>query len=345
MFNKKRLSVLLSITLALSLTAVGCGTKSSATTDKPATAVAPIIVKFSHVVTADTPKGKAANKFKELLEQKTAGKMKVEVYPSSQLYGDKEELEQIQANNVQIIAPSITKLVGLNPKIQYVDLPFLFPDNKAVYKFWASDANKALMNSFDKFSLKGLAMWPNGFKQFTDNKRPLLAPEDFKGLKFRTQAGKVLEAQFKGLGAGSATIAFGETYAALQQGTVDGQENTFNNIDTQKYQEVQKYLSITNHGRLDYIVLINNTFFNGLAPDLQKAVLESMAEATKFEIEQAELLDKASLENLKKGGKMQITELTKEQLGVFQKLMEPIYTQFESMISKEVIDAAKNASK
>ena len=346
MFNKKRLSVLLSITLALSLAAVGCGSKPSATTtDKPTTAGAPIIVKFSHVVTADTPKGKAANKFKELLEQKTAGKMKVEVYPSSQLYGDKEELEQAQAGNVQIIAPSITKLVGLNPKIQYVDLPFLFPDNKAVYKFWDSDANKALMNSFDKFSLKGLAMWPNGFKQFTDNKRPLLAPEDFKGLKFRTQAGKVLEAQFKGLGAGSATIAFGETYAALQQGTVDGQENTFNNIDTQKYQEVQKYLSVTNHGRLDYIVLINNTFFNGLAPDLQKAVIESMAEATKFEIEQAELLDKASLENLKKGGKMQITELTPAQLGVFQKLMEPIYTQFESMISKEVIDAAKNASK
>lgn len=346
MFNKKRLSVLLSITLALSLTAVGCGTKPSAnTTDKPAATVAPVIVKFSHVTTADSPKGKAANKFKELLEQKTAGKIKVEVYPSSQLYGDKEELEQCQAGNVQIIAPSITKLVGLNPKVQYVDLPFLFPNNKAVYKFWESEANKALMNSFDKFSLKGLAMWPNGFKQFTDNKNPLLTPEDFKGLKFRTQAGKVLEAQFKGLGAGSATIAFGETYAALQQGTVDGQENTFNNIDTQKYQEVQKYLSVTNHGRIDYIVLVNNTFFNSLAPDLQKALQESMAEATKFEIEQAELLDKASLDNLKKGGKMQVTELTPAQLGVFQKLMDPIYAQFESVISKDVIDAAKNASK
>ncbi len=346
MFNKKRLSVLLSITLALSLTAVGCGSKPSpATPDKPAEVVAPIIVKFAHVVTAETPKGKAANKFKELLEQKTAGKMKVEVYPSSQLYGDKEELEQAQAGNVQIIAPSITKLVGLNPKVQYVDLPFLFPNNAAVYKFWESEANKTLMNSFDKFSLKGLAMWPNGFKQFTDNKRPLLTPEDFKGLKFRTQAGKVLEAQFKGLGAGSATIAFGETYAALQQGTVDGQENTYNNIDTQKYQEVQKYLSVTNHGRIDYIVLINSTFFNGLAPDLQKAVLESMKEATKFAVEQAELLDKTSLDNIKKGGKMEITELTPAQLGVFQKQMEPIYAQFESVISKEVMDAAKNASK
>jgi len=351
MFKKKRLSILLGITLALALTAVGCGSTTSSTATKSSEAptaaptVAPIIVKFSHVVTANTPKGKAANKFKELLEQKTNGRMKVEVYPSSQLYGDKEELEQCQAGNVQIIAPSITKLVGLNPKVQYVDLPFLFPNNNAVYKFWESDANKTLMNSFDKFSLKGLAMWPNGFKQFTDNKRPLLTPEDFKGLKFRTQAGKVLEAQFKGLGAGSATIPFGETYAALQQGTVDGQENTYNNIDTQKYQEVQKYLSVTNHGRIDYIVLINNTFFNSLAPDLQKDLLESMAEATKYEIQQAELLDKASLDNLKKNGKMQITELTSAQLGVFQKVMEPIYTQFESVIGKDVIDAAKNASK
>lgn len=349
MFKKKRLSMILGITLALSLAAVGCGTTPSATSDKGTSSntstAAPIVVKFSHVVTADTPKGKAADKFKELAEKYTNGKVKVEVYPSSQLYGDKEELEQCQAGNVQIIAPSITKMVGLNPKVQYADLPFLFPDNKSVYKFWESDANKTLMNSFEKYSLKGLAMWPNGFKQFTDNKRPLLAPEDFKGLKFRTQAGKVLEAQFKALGAGSATIAFGETYAALQQGTVDGQENTFNNIDTQKYQEVQKYLSITNHGRIDYMVLVNSNFWNGLAPDIQKALQQAMDEATKFEVEQADLLDKQSLGNLKKGGKMQITELTPAQLGVFQKAMEPVYTQFESVIGKDIMDAARNASK
>lgn len=345
MFKRKSLSVLLGATLALSLTVVGCGSTPSASTSQAPTSTAPIIVKFSHVVTPDTPKGKAAEKFKEMVEKNSAGKMKVEVYPSSQLYGDKEELEQCQAGNVQIIAPSITKLVGLNPKVQYVDLPFLFPNNAAVYKFWDSEANKAIMNSFEKVSLKGLAMWPNGFKQFTDNRNPLLTPADFKGLKFRTQAGKVLEAQFKGLGAGSATIPFGETYAALQQGTVDGQENTFNNIDTQKYQEVQKYLSITNHGRLDYIVLVNSTFWKGLAPDLQKVMSDAMAEATKFEIQQAEALDKASLENLKKGGKMQITELSPAQLSVFQDLMNPIYAQFESMISKEVIDAAKAASK
>ncbi|KGK82212.1 C4-dicarboxylate ABC transporter [Desulfosporosinus sp. HMP52] len=341
MFRKKPILAISSL-LILTLSLVGCGGKPAATTEKE---VKPIIVKFAHVVTPDTPKGQAALKFKELAEQKTNGKVIVEVYPSSQLYGDKEELEAAQSGNVQIIAPSVTKLVGLNPKFQYTDLPFLFPNNEAVYKFFASDEMKGLMNSLDKYNLQGLAVWPNGFKQFTNNKRPLVTPEDFKGLKFRTQAGKVLEAQFKALGAGSATIAFGETYAALQQGTVDGQENTYNNIDTQKYQEIQKYLTVSNHGRLDYMIIVNKDFWSGLAPDIRKALDDSMAEATKFSVEQAELLDKKSMDNLKKSGKIQFTELTPAQLGVFQETMKPVYAQFESVLSKELIDAAIKAGK
>ncbi|AET67325.1 tripartite ATP-independent periplasmic transporter solute receptor, DctP family [Desulfosporosinus orientis DSM 765] len=341
MFKKKPLAVALSSVLVLALALVGCGTKTASTSEEKE--VKPIIIKFSHVVTPDTPKGKAALKFKELAEQKTNGRVKVEVYPSSQLYGDKEELEACQSGNVQIIAPSVTKLVGLNPKFQYTDLPFLFPNNEAVYKFFASDAMKGLMNSLDKYNLQGLAVWPNGFKQFTNNKRPLITPDDFKGLKFRTQAGKVLEAQFKALGAGSATIPFGETYAALQQGTVDGQENTFNNIDTQKYQEIQKYLTVSNHGRIDYMIIVNKSFWSGLEPDIRKALDESMAEATKFAVEQADILDQKSKENLKNGGKLQFTELTPDQLAAFQKAMQPVYDEFESVISKELIDAAIKA--
>ncbi len=338
MFRKKPIAVALSAVLVLALSLVGCGAKPAATGGEKE--VEPIIVKFSHVVTPDTPKGKGALKFKELAEQKTNGKVKVEVYPSSQLYGDKEELEAAQSGNVHIIAPSVTKLVGLNPKFQYTDLPFLFPDNEAVYKFFASDSMKGLMNSLDKFDLQGLAVWPNGFKQFTNSKRPLVTPEDFNGLKFRTQAGKVLEAQFKALGAGSATIPFGETYAALQQGTVDGQENTYNNIDTQKYQETQKYLTVTNHGRIDYMIIVNKSFWAGLAPDIRKALDEAMAEATTYAVEQADLLDRESMKNLKDGGKLQFTELTPAQLGVFQKAMQPVYTEFESVIGKDLIDAA-----
>lgn len=343
MFSKKPIALALSSVLVLALTLVGCGAKPATTSADKKADVKPIIVKFAHVVTPDTPKGQAALKFKELAEKKTNGKVKVEVYPSSQLYGDKEELEACQAGNVQIIAPSVTKLVGLNPKFQYTDLPFLFPDNAAVYKFFASASMKGLMNSLDKYNLQGVAIWPNGFKQFTNNKRPLVTPADFKGLKFRTQAGKVLEAQFKALGAGSATIAFGETYAALQQGTVDGQENTFNNIDTQKYQETQKYLTVTNHGRIDYMIIVNKSFWAGLEPDIRKALDESMAEATKYAVEQAELLDQKSMDNLKKAGKMQFTELTPAQKGVFQEAMKPVYTQFESVLGKDLIDEAIKA--
>ncbi|HWJ03801.1 MAG TPA: DctP family TRAP transporter solute-binding subunit [Verrucomicrobiae bacterium] len=338
--RRRHLIVGLVLILVVVLTAVGCSNQTA--TDKKDS---PVVIKFSHVVTPDAPKGAAAIKFKELAEKYSNGKVKVEVYPSSQLYGDKEELEAVQSGNVQIIAPDIQKLVGLNPQFQYVALPFLFPNNEAVYKFWESDENKKLMNSLDKFNLKGLAMWPNGFSQFTNNKRPLLAPADLKGMKFRTQAGKVLESYFKALGAGTATIAFGETYAALQQGTVDGQQNTYNNIDTQKYQEVQKYLTVSNHGRIDYMVIVNKPFWDKLDPEVRKAVEQAMNEATQYEVKQSEELDKKSFENLKKGGKMQITELTPAQLEVFQKAMEPVYTEFESVIGKDLIAAARQAGK
>lgn len=339
MRRNKYFSLMVIVVTALSLTLAGCGS-STAGGDK-----GPIVVKFAHVTTPDSPKGMAANKFKELAEQKTNGKVKVEVYPSSQLYGDKEELEAVQSGNVQIIAPSVTKLVGMNPQFQYVDLPFLFPNNEAVYKFWESDVNKKLMNSLDKYNVMGLAMWPNGFKQFTNKVRPLVEPKDFNGIKFRTQAGKVLEAQFSALGAGSATIAFGETYAALQQGTVEGQENTFNNIDTQKYQEVQPYLTVSNHGRIDYMIIVNKSFWDGLPADIRKALDEAMAEATKYEIQQAEILDQKSMENLKNSGKMQFTVLNEAQLAAFQQAMQPVYTQFQSVIGKDLIEAAKAASK
>lgn len=343
---KKHYLVISAFVLILSLTLVGCGSTSNAGSSGGSTEqVKPIIVKFSHVVTENTPKGQAALKFKELAEKYSNGKVKVEVYPSSQLYGDKEELEAVQAGNVQIIAPSNSKLVGMNPQFQYADLPFLFPNKEAIYKFWESDANKKLMGSLDKFQVKMLAMWPLGFKQFTDSKKPLVTPEDFKGLKFRTQAGKVLDAQFKALGAGSATIPFGETYAALQQGTVDGQENTFNNIETQKYQEVQKYLTISNHGRIDYDIIVNKNFWDGLAPDVRVAMDKAMKEATQYEIKLADELDQKSYDNIKKSGKMQITELNAQQLAVFQKAMEPVYTQFESVIGKEILDAARAAGK
>ena len=342
MNKRMKRSLIALVSAAFVLTAAGCGAPSSSGggSGSSGTADKPIVLKFSHVTTADSPKGKAAEKFAELAAQKTNNRVKVEVYPSSQLYGDKDEMDALQANNVQMLAPSVTKLVGFVPSFQIVDMPFLFNSREAVLQFWDGELGKKLMSSLEPQGILGLAMWENGFKQFTNNKHPLRKPEDFNGLKFRTQAGKVLEAQFKALGAGAATIPFGETYTALQQGTVDGQENTFNNIDTQKYAEVQKYLTISNHGRLDYVVLVNKEFWDGLPDDIRQALEEAMKEATEYERQLAVELDLQSLENLKKAG-MEVIELTPEERAAFQKAFEPVYTEFADVIGQEYIDGVR----
>lgn len=301
----------------------------------------PLVVKFSHVTTPDSPKGVASLKFAELVAQRTGNKVKVEVYPSSQLYGDKEELDALQAANVHIIAPSAAKLVGMNKQFQIIDMPFLFRDDVHSDKFFDSELGAKLLNSMDKNNIKGLAFWENGYKHFTNSKRPIKSPADMEGLKFRTQAGKVLEAQFKAVKAGSATIPFGETYAALQQGTVDGQENTFNNIDTQKYQEVQKYMTVSYHGRIDYAVLTNKKWWDGLPEDIRKIMEDTMKEVSAFERKLAREMDKKSLENLKKAGKMEIYELNAQEKEAFAKAMEPVFKEFEPVIGKELLDGVK----
>ncbi|BCJ86396.1 DctP family TRAP transporter solute-binding subunit [Effusibacillus dendaii] len=209
---KKGLQTVFAFALTLSVAALtACGGQPAAQNPTSYTKDNPMIIKFSHVVTEDSPKGKASKRFAALMAQKTGGRVKVEVYPSSQLYRDKDELEALQAGNVQLIAPSTAKMVGINPAFQVNDLPFLFKEHDAVVKFWDGEYGKKLFNSLESKNLKGLALWELGYKQFTSRK-PIAKVEDFAGQKFRTQAGKVLDAQFKALGAAAATIAFGETY-------------------------------------------------------------------------------------------------------------------------------------
>ncbi len=328
---------------AVAIVAAGCGGGENAGDQNGGDKQEKIVVKFTHVVAESTPKGQAALKFAEVLEEKSGGLFEVQVYPSSQLYGDKEEQEQLLANNVQFIAPSVTKLVTLNPAFQLVDMPFLFKDRAQAYRFFDGEAGQDLLHSLEPHGILGLAWWANGFKHFTNSKRPLKAPEDFKGLKFRTQSGGVLDEQFKALGAGSQTLAFSEVYQALQNGTVDGQENTFNNIDTQKYVEVQKYLTISNHGRLDYVVLTNTTFWNSLTEEQQQMIREAMAEATEYERQLADELDQESFENIKNSGKVEIYELTDEDRAKFIEALQPLYDKYGPEIGQKYIDAARNA--
>lgn len=339
----KKKWLLLTIIAMLTFALAACGGKESSKSsdnDKEYTKENPFIIKFSHVTAPDSVKGQAASLFAELVDEKTEGKVKVEVYPASQLYGDADELDALISGNVHMIAPSVTKMVKLDPRWQYVDMPYLFEDEEHVKAFFNSDVAKTLLNSEQLASndIMGMAFWPNGFKHFSSNKKPLIKPEDFKGQKFRTQAGAVLEAQFKALGAGSATIAFGETYAALQQGTVDGAENPFNNFDTMKFYEVQKYLSTSQHGRLDYAIFVNKSHWESMPDDLRAKVEEALAEATEFAQNLAAEENQKSFEKIKGLGTVEVYEMSKEERDALKEALQPVYDEFKDVITPELIE-------
>lgn len=301
-----------------------------------------IVLKYSHVATPTSIKGLASDKFAELVAEKTNDKVKVEVYPSSQLYGDQDELDALLSGNVQMINPSVSKLVKIDPRWQFADMPYLFKDTDHVHKFFESDVAQSLLTSerLTQNGIIGLAFWENGFKNFSNDKKPLKAPEDLKGLNFRTQAGQVLEKQFESLGAGSTTIAWGETYSALQQGVADGAEATPNMMETASLQEVQKYLTLTEHGRVDYVVLVNKEFWDSLPDELEEQVMAALQEATEYEWEIAADFNKKSLEELKNKG-MEVTELSEDDKEKFREALKPVYDEFTDVITPEIIDGIK----
>jgi C4-dicarboxylate-binding protein DctP len=305
----------------------------------------PIIVKVSHVVAEGTPKGQASLKFKELAEKKLPGKVQVQVFPSSQLFGDAKEMEALLLGDVQIIAPSLSKFSRYTKKLQLFDLPFLFDDIAAVDRFQHGPQGKALLESMRSKGIKGLGYWHNGMKQLSSDKDRLKRPEDVKGLKFRIQASDVLEAQFRALGANPQKMAFSEVYQALQTGVVDGQENTWSNIYTQKFYEVQKTIAETNHGVIDYMVITNARWWDGLPADVRKGLDEAMAEATKFGNDLANELNARDRKRIDDAGKAKIQTLGKDDLAAWRKAMAPVWKKFEGDIGKDLIDAAQQANR
>ena len=303
-------------------------------------AQSPMIVKFSHVVAEQTPKGQASIKFKELAEKKLPGKVTVQVFPSSQLFGDAKELEAVLLGDVQFIAPSLSKFDRYTKKVQVYDLPFLFDDVKAVDRFQAGPQGQSLLNSMVARGLRGLAYWHNGMKELSTNRDKLSRPEDVKGLKFRIQASDVLEAQFRALGANPQKMAFSEVYQALQTGVVDGQENTWSNIWSQKFHEVQKTIAETNHGVIDYMVVTNAKWWDGLPADIRKGLGEAMAEATAFGNKLAGELNELDKKKIADAGKAKIQKLTKEDVAAWRKAMEPVWKKFEGAIGRDLIDGA-----
>jgi len=311
----------------------------------PASAQSPVIIKFSHVVATDTPKGKAAEKFKELAEKYTAGKVKVEVYPNSTLYKDKEELEALQLGSVQMLAPSNSKFGPLGIReFEVFDLPYILPDLKTLRKVTEGPLGTKLLKLLDAKGITGLAYWDNGFKQMSANKK-LVTPADYQGVKFRIQSSRVLQAQFKALSALPQVMAFSEVYQALQTGVVDGQENTWSNIYTQKMHEVQKYITETNHGYIGYVVIVNKKFWDDLPADIRDPLTKAMKEATEFGNAQSQKENDDALAEIKKSGKSEIIKLTPEQDEAMRKAMEPVYKDAASRVGQPLIDEFQKEAK
>ena len=299
----------------------------------------PISIKFSHVVAQDTPKGLAADFFKKRAEELTQGKVKVEVYPNSQLYKDKEEMEALQLGAVQMLAPSLAKFGPLGVKeFEVFDLPFIFNDYDDLHKVTKGPAGKALLDKLAPKGILGLAYWDNGFKSFSANS-PIKTPADLKGKKLRIQNSKVLEEQMRTIKAIPQMLAFSEVYQALQTGVVDGTENPISNFYTQKMHEVQKYMTITDHGYLGYAVIVNKKFWDGLPADIRTQLETALVEATDYANTIAMDMNKKDLESVKASGKTAVTTLTPEERAAFKTAMVPVHDKMASRIGKETIES------
>ena len=303
-----------------------------------ALAQAPIVIKFSHVVAVNTPKGKGADYFKKLAEERTGGKVKVEVYPNSSLFKDGEEMEALQLGSVQMLAPSVSKFGPLGAReFEIFDIPYIFDSYDDLHKVTEGPVGKSLFKKLESKGIVGLAYWDNGFKDMSANKA-LRKPEDMKGLKMRIQSSKVLGDEMKALGALPQVMAFSEVYQAMQTGVVDGSENPPSNFYTQKMHEVQKYLAMTDHGVIEYAVIANKKFWDGLPADIRTALEGAMKDATKYANEIAKKENDDALAAVKASGKTEIITLSAADKAAWKKAMLPVHKENESRVGKDTLE-------
>jgi C4-dicarboxylate-binding protein DctP len=326
--------ILLGFCLA-AIASCGAGTDGSGT----AGGVATYVIKFPHVVAPATPKGQMAQRFKELAEERFPGRVRVEVYPSAQLMEDTESIEALAFGEVQMIAASLSLYDRLTQKFQVFDLPFLFSDLEAVERFQASPAGRELLTTLAGEGILGLQFWHNGMKQFT-GPRPLIKPEDARGLKFRVMESDILQAEIEAIGGSPQKMAFGEVFQALQTGTVDAQENTWANIYSSKFYEVQPYMTESNHGYIGYYLAVNAGFWKALPDDLRAGLEATVAEVTQWGNARSEEINQEDKQRIIESGKSELTVLTPEQLEAWQAAMSPVWDEFRDRIGAELVDAA-----
>jgi C4-dicarboxylate-binding protein DctP len=309
----------------------------------PAAAQQPIVIKFSHVAAPDTPKGQAANEFKRLVEERTKGRVKVEVYPNSMLFKDAEELDALKLGSVQMLAPVPGKFgpAGI-PEFEVFDLPYLFPDIEAVHRAYKSKAGADLMKKLEPHGMIGLAYWDNGFRVMSAN-RPIHVPSDMKGLKMRINSSKVNSAIMKSVSALPQTMAFSEVYQGLQTGVIDGTEGPLSNLYTQKQYEVQKHVALTYHTISNYVVVANKAFWEGLPPDIRTTLEGAIRDATALNDQVAEKDEQAAIAAIKASGKSEIYTPTPAEKALWTKAMLPVQDEMASRVKKETIAAMRAA--
>ena len=309
----------------------------------PFSSLASITITFSHVVAPTTPKGQMAEKFKELVEARSNGEIKVEVFPNSQLYNDSKVLEALFLGDVQMAAPALSKFTRLTKKLQIFDLPFLFQDMQAVNRFEQSPAGQKLLGSMQNKGIIGLGYIHNGLKQFTANS-PIRVPADMKKKKFRIMSSDVLAAQMHAVDAIAVKKPFSEVFTLLQTRSIDGQESPYSNIYSQKFFEVQPYITHSNHGLLEYMLITSKKFMDSLTPRQQKLVKEAAAEASAYGNELAKKINEESRQKIAASGYSEIIELTPEQRKQWIEVMRPVWKTFEGEIGKDLIEAAERAN-
>ena len=303
-----------------------------------------IVIKFSHVVDDNTPKGIAALEFKRLVEERTRGRVKVEVYPNSSLYKDREELEALQLGAVQMLAPSLAKFGQLGMRdFEVFDLPYIFPNRQVLKAVTQGAIGRELLNQLEDRGILGLAYWDNGFKVMSAN-TPIRLPEDLKGKRMRIQSSRVLEAQMEALDATPIPLAFSDVYTALESGLVDGTENPPSNLYSKNMHEVQKYVAVTNHGYLGYAVIVNRKFWNSLPADIRATLERSIGDATRKNDEEAEKLNAQALAKVRDSKKTTVLTLSSVELDAWRKALEPVHRKMESRINKELISNIRKAA-
>ncbi|WP_312724598.1 DctP family TRAP transporter solute-binding subunit [Stutzerimonas kunmingensis] len=303
----------------------------------------PILIKFSHITADSTPKGQGALMFKKLVEERLPGQVEVQVFANSSLYGDGKEMEALLMNEVQLLAPAPSKLEQYTKQLQLFDLMFLFDDMPAAQRFQQSDKGRAMLKSMEDKGITGLAYWLNGMRHFTANK-PLREPGDARGLKFRVQPSDLQAAQYTALRAVPRKMAFAEIYQGLQTGVVNAQDNPWSNIYSQKYHEVQKYITESGHGIGNYLLITNTKFWNGLPADVRGELEAIIDEVTAEVNRQAEALNEKAKQGVIDSGKSEILVLTDEQRDKWRDAVQPAWKKFEADIGKDLIEAARAAN-